>query len=112
MAETKKRPTSAQKIVKELQEIRAAVESIETQVEELKPKTGARKAWQLFTQGIVRGVAFAFGTTVIAGLILFGFYRVLNSETIQNWISDTVRTAVEQTIGNAVSETIGSVLEN
>lgn len=112
MQKQKKKPSSGQRIVRELQEIRATIENIETQIEELKPKKGARKAWQLLAQGMIKGVAFAFGTTVLAGLILLGVYQILNSESVQGWINNTMQTTLENTVGGAVSEAFGNVMEN
>ncbi len=112
MTEVKKKNSSnnVRELINEVREIRAAVESIEYQLDDLKPKKGLARASTTFFQGLLKGFSFAIGATIIAGLLFYGIYLLIQSDVAQNWLSDTVQTTVENTVGNAVSEGIGGAL--
>ncbi|MFH1767361.1 MAG: hypothetical protein ABH826_04735 [Patescibacteria group bacterium] len=111
MPETKKKQSGGvQELINEVREIRAAVESIEIQLDDLKPKKGLSLTASTFFQGLIRGFAFAVGATVIAGLLFFVIYNFFQSDVAQEWLSDNIQTAIQNTIGNAVSEGIGGAI--
>lgn len=104
----KKSSGNVQALIAEVQDLHDTIEEIHLDIKKLKPKTGFAKTADNFLQGLIRGVALGIGTTLFAGLILYGIFRVASSPTVKKWINESVQSAIEETVGNAVSEGIGN----
>lgn len=101
---TDKKSTAISELREEIQDLHVAIQTLHKDLKRMSPPSPWKRAGRSFTGGILKGLGFIFGTTIIAALMIFGIQKVLNSKIAENWLSEQisgiVNSAVESTISN------------
>lgn len=89
---------------KEVNDLSLAIEELHDDIRKMIPKSAGRRAMNSIGNGVLRGLGFIIGTTVIAAILIFGIQQALQSQIIQDWISSQFSTVIEKSIENAKNE--------
>lgn len=119
MPETKpkKKPTrvpgaNTQKLVDKLDELHETVMEIQEDVERIKPHSAFKRFLGHFAQGVLRGIGFVFGTTILAAVIVVALQQFFQSEKFQEWLGDAFITVLTPALESAVHDIIGATISN
>lgn len=85
-------------LIDEMQDLHDAIDELRTEVKKLAPPTAIIKAFRGFFTGIVRGVGFVVGTTLVAAVLIYFVQQSFESGRLQNWVSDQIRGAITESI--------------
>lgn len=81
-----------------------ALYEIRDSIQELEPKKGLRKFLDHFLIGILRGLGFALGSTVILALLILILQAVLRSGAISTFVNDTFEAQITELIDEQSTE--------
>ncbi|MFA6522694.1 MAG: hypothetical protein WCT24_03845 [Patescibacteria group bacterium] len=87
----------------ELFEIQKAVEEIRDHTESMKPKPALTRFFGIFLHGMVQGLGFVIGTTILAGIGFLLLKNFLTSTGFEDWLGNQARSIVDHAIEQAVS---------
>jgi len=105
----KRSPSTAkiESLEKEVNDLSLAIEDLHEDIKKMLPKSPGRRMLNSIGSGILKGLGFIIGTTIIAALFIFLIQKALQTDVVQSWISEQITTAVENSVENAVDNTIG-----
>ena len=93
--------------LKELRKLREMVEEIKNDVDTEANKPFWKKGIAAFGSGILRGIGFVIGTTILAALIIYALQLFLDWTQIQvdimNWLTETVQSSISDSIPSVPS---------
>ncbi len=92
---------------KEVNDLSLAIEDLHEDIRKMLPKSAGRRMLNNLGSGILKGLGFIIGTTIIAALFIFLIQKALQTDVVQSWISDQISSAVEASVDKAVDNTIG-----
>ena len=81
-----------------MHQLHEAIDDLHLEIHKLTPPTAIRKAVRSFATGLVKGVGFVVGTTLIAALLIYFVQQSLESGKLQDWVGDQVRGAITESI--------------
>lgn len=96
--------TTTQSLLEEVQEIRDMLETIEKRSKYLKPPSIKKAATRSLLTGIAQGVGVFVGGTIIVGLLIFGFTRLVKSGVIQEFLGEQIEQSINKVIDDRVPQ--------
>ena len=99
-----KKTSNVAKLTQEIENLHEAIEELHEDVRKIAPKSGIHKAGMSFLNGILKGLGFLIGTTLVAAILIWGLSKALNSQVVQDWIGNTIQDAVSTQVEKAVPE--------
>ena len=94
----KKQHLRHEELVQEMHQLHEAIDDLHLEIHKLTPPTAIRKAVRSFATGLVKGVGFVVGTTLIAALLIYFVQQSLESGKLQDWVGDQGRGAITESI--------------
>ncbi len=91
----------------ELKKLREMVEEIKSDIDKEANKPFWKKGLAAFAVGILRGIGFVVGTTIVAAAIIYALQFFLDWTQIQidvvDWLTETVRSGISGSIPSVPS---------
>jgi hypothetical protein len=87
-----------EKLIDEMRDLRGAIDDLHDEVHKLTPPTAFAKIMRGFVSGVIRGVGFVVGTTVVAAVLVLLAQQAIESGKFQDWISSQVSDAITESI--------------
>ncbi len=81
-----------------MRDLREAIDDLHDEVHKLTPPTALAKVMRGFVSGVIRGVGFVIGTTVVAAILVLLAQQAIDSGKFQDWVSDQVSEAINDSI--------------
>ncbi len=82
--------TTGHMLLKEVRELREAIDDLQLAVDDLNPTFG-KKATNWFLGGMIRGLGVLLGTTLIAAIVIFGLRELFSSEATRRWTGERLQ---------------------
>ena len=81
----KKQHLRHEELVQEMHQLHEAIDDLHLEIHKLTPPTAIRKAVRSFATGLVKGVGFVVGTTLIAALLIYFVQQSLESGLVTRY---------------------------
>lgn len=103
-AKMKKKRTMSDDLKYEIEGLHDAIAVLHEDLKKMAPPRGLRKVGGSLANGIFKGLGFIIGTTLIAGLMIWGAQKALTSPVVQNWLTDKITSIVSDSVENALPD--------
>ena len=108
MAETKLKKKSVpgantQRLIDKLDELHETVMEISEDIERIKPHSAVKRMGGSILHGVLRGIGFVFGTTILATAVILLLQKFFQSPQFQTWLGKAFENALTKAFASIIS---------
>lgn len=100
---SKKKSSAIAELRDEIEDLHLAIETLHRDLKRMSPPNPWKRAGRSFAGGIVKGLGFIFGTTIIAAIMIWGIQKAISSPIAENWLTDKISSIITDAVQNTVS---------
>ncbi|MCH8049671.1 hypothetical protein IH979_03095 [Patescibacteria group bacterium] len=101
----KKAPTARRDdLTQEIKKLTEATQELRQEMQLARPRTVWKKITQNLFAGLLKGVGFILGTTIVAGLMFLLLLRLIQSPGFQRYLGESITEVIEESISGVLPE--------